>query len=140
MNDKDDMNKQIKIQPKSSIAYVNIVKELKNKNMEFHTYKAKQERSFKVIFKYIHVTKNLDDIKEEIEDLRHTITNIWNIKKQGIKKALYMFYVELKPKSKDIYEVDSFFNCRVKFEPPYPKREILQCINCQRSYKKLWLS
>jgi len=35
------MNEQTKMQPKSSITYVNIVKELKNKNMEFHTYKPK---------------------------------------------------------------------------------------------------
>jgi hypothetical protein len=35
------INGQIKIQPKSSIAYVNIVKELKGKNAEFHTYKLK---------------------------------------------------------------------------------------------------
>jgi len=40
------MNEQIKIQPKRSIAYINIVKELKSKNMEFHTHKPKQERSF----------------------------------------------------------------------------------------------
>jgi len=73
------MNEQTKIQPKSSIAYVNIVKELKNKNTEFHKYKPKQEKNFKVIFKHIHATANLDDIKKEIKDLGHTVTNIWNI-------------------------------------------------------------
>jgi len=110
------MNKQIKIQPKSSITNVNIVKELKSRNTEFHTYKPKQERSFK------------------IKDLGHTVTNIWNIKKQGTKKVLRMFYVELKQKSnnKDIYEVYSLLDCRVKFESSYPKHEIPQCINCQR--------
>jgi len=41
------MNEQIKIQPKSSITNVNIMKELKSRNTEFHTYKPKQERSFK---------------------------------------------------------------------------------------------
>jgi len=50
------MNEQTKIQLKSSIAYVNIVKELKNKNTEFHIYKLKQERSFKVVLKHIHAT------------------------------------------------------------------------------------
>jgi len=50
------------------------VKELKNKNTEFHTYKPKQERSFKVVLKHIHV--NLDDIKKEIEDLGQTVTNM----------------------------------------------------------------
>jgi len=45
-----------------------------------------------------------------------------------------MFYVELcksKNNSTDIYEVDLFFDCRIKFEPSYFKRQI-QCINCQR--------
>jgi len=36
------INEQTKIQPKSSIAYVNIVKELRRKNTEFHTYKPKK--------------------------------------------------------------------------------------------------
>jgi len=78
------MNEQIKIQAKSSIANVNITKELKSKKTEYHINKLKQERSFKIVFKHIHVITNLtlnDDIKKEIEDLEHTVTNIWNIKK-----------------------------------------------------------
>jgi len=62
--------------------------------MEFHTYKPKQERSFKVVLKHIHATTNVDDIKKEIGNLGHTVTNIWNIKKQGIKRTLHMFYAE----------------------------------------------
>jgi len=52
--------------------------------------------------------------------------------KQGTKKALHMFYVELKPKSnnKDIYEIGSFLDSRLKFEP-YSKCKI-PCINSQR--------
>jgi len=109
------------------------VKELKTKNTEFHIYKLKQE-SFKIVLKHIHATAKLDDIKKEIEDLEHIVTNIWNIKKQSTKKALHMFYVELKLKSndEDIYEVDSLLDCRIKFEPPYLKYEIPQCINYQR--------
>jgi len=45
-----------------------------------------------------------------------------------------MFYLELKPKSnnKDIYKIGSLPDCRVKFEPLYPKCEISQYINYQR--------
>jgi hypothetical protein len=53
----------------------------------------------------------------------------------GTQKALHMFPVMLKPKNnkKDIYNVcptyvGSLF--RIKFETPYPKREMLQYINC----------
>jgi len=42
-----------KIQIKSFITYTNIVKELKTRNIEFYTYKPKQERSFKVVLKHM---------------------------------------------------------------------------------------
>jgi hypothetical protein len=60
----------------------------------------------------------LDDIKKEIG---YTIINIWNIKKQVTKKALHMFHVELKSESnnKDVYEVGSLLECRVKFKPSH---------------------
>jgi len=46
-------NKQVKIKPKSSIA-INIVKELKSRDMELQTYKPKQKRNFKIVFKHIY--------------------------------------------------------------------------------------
>jgi len=57
------INKQIKIQPKSFIAYVNILKELKSKNTEFHTYKPKQEGSFRIVLKHIHATTSNKKLK-----------------------------------------------------------------------------
>jgi hypothetical protein len=109
------------------------VKELKNRNTEFHTYKPKQDRGFKVL-KNIHATMNVDDIRKGIENQGYTITNIWNIKKQSIGKALPMFYVKLKLENinKDIYEVRSLLQCKIKFEPLYPKHEIPQRNNCQQ--------
>jgi len=120
------MNEQIKIQPKSSVACVNILKELKNKNTEFYTYKPKQERSFKVVLKpysefWWYQKRNW-----------RSRTRILLIHGTSRSKALHIFYVELKPKSnnKDIYKVGSLPDCRVKFKPLYSKREIPQCINC----------
>jgi len=74
-----------------------------------------------VILKHIHARTNPDDIKKEIEDLEHTVSNIWNIKKQDTKKALHMFYVKLEPKinNKDIYEVGSLLDYRVKLSTLY---------------------
>jgi len=68
----------------------------------------------------------IDEIKRDIEDLGHKITNIWNIKKRGTKVPLNM---ELKPEknNKDIYETTHVLSYTVKFEPPHPKREIPQC-------------
>jgi len=48
-------NTQVKIQSKTSIKYASIVKELQARNTDFHTYKMKGERSFKVIKKCIFI-------------------------------------------------------------------------------------
>jgi len=78
--------------------------------------------------------EKIDEIKRDIEELGHKITNIWNIKKRGTKVPLNMFYVELKVEknNKNIYKTTYMLCDTVKFEPPRPKREIPQCINCQR--------
>jgi len=112
------MNEQIKIHP--SIHCICEHCERAKKQHGIPLYKSKQEKDFKIVLKHIHTTANLNDNKKEIEELGHTVTNIWNIKKQGTKITLYMFYIELKQKSnnKDIYEVDSLLDCRVKFELP----------------------
>jgi len=64
-----------KIEIKSSIACTNIVKELQFSNIEFYTYKPKQERSFKIVIKHMPEEK-IDAIKRDIEELGHKITNI----------------------------------------------------------------
>jgi len=69
---------KFKIQSKSSIAYTNIVKELKIRNTEFYIYKSKQERSFNVILKYMLLEKNIHVIKKDIVEFGHIVTNIWN--------------------------------------------------------------
>jgi hypothetical protein len=39
------------------------------KNNEFHTYKPRQERSFRVVLKNIHPSTDLNDIKESLKDI-----------------------------------------------------------------------
>jgi hypothetical protein len=83
---------QVKIQPKASECYRTIIKSIAKKCTEFHTYKLKEERSFKVVLKHMHYSNNPEEIKTEIEKLGHTVTNICNIKHHGTK---LMFFVEL---------------------------------------------
>jgi len=91
-----------KIQTKNSIAYTNIVKEVKIRNTEFHTYKPKHERSFNVILKHMPSQEKIDAIKRVIEEFEHKVTNIRNIKKRGAKVPLNMFYIEPENYKKDI--------------------------------------
>lgn len=69
-------NEEVKIQPKTSQAYSTIVKNLQEKGTEFHTYKLKQDRSFRVVLKNIHPSTDTNDIKMAIEDLGHQVSNV----------------------------------------------------------------
>jgi hypothetical protein len=106
-------------------------KALAEKQTEFHTYKPKEERSYRVVLKNMHYSIAPVDIKTEIEKLGHQVTNIWNITQYRTKLKLSMFYVELKPASNniDIFLVEYLQQCEIKFEPPKHKREIDQCAN-----------
>jgi FtsZ-interacting cell division protein YlmF len=57
------------------------MKELKSRDTEFYTYKSKQESNFKVVLKYMHSSSNINDIRKEIENHKHIVINLWNIKK-----------------------------------------------------------
>jgi len=50
--------------------------------MEFHTYKLKQKRSFRVVLKNIHPSTDPEEIKLAIETIRHEVTNVWNINRR----------------------------------------------------------
>lgn len=127
-------NEQVKIQPISSAAYSVIVKQLEIKQTEFYTYKLKEDRSFKVILKNMHPSTDTNEIKRELSDLGHCVTNIWNIKQRVSKKPLPIFIVDLKQNSNNklIYDIKSLMHCRIFFEPPRPKREPPQCAKCQQ--------
>lgn len=127
-------NDEVKIQPQTSEKYRIIVKALTDKNTEFHTYQTKEERSFRVVLRNMHHTTDIDVLKDEIQQQGHIVTNICNIRQRGTKKPLPLFFIELKQghNNQDIYKVERLMNSRVKFEPPHQKREIPQCVKCQR--------
>lgn len=125
---------QVKIQPKTSENYTEIVQALTEKKTEFHTYQNRQERSFRVVLKNIHHSTDSQVIKNEIEKHGHIVTNVCNIRQRHTKDPLPMFYVELKPQenNKDIYTLKTINSSQINFEPPRPKRDIPQCTKCQR--------
>lgn len=127
-------NDQIKIMSKTHETYKVIVEELQKKDTEFHTYKPKNERGFKVILKNIHPTVDVEELKDELLKEGHEATNVWNIKNRYSKKPLPLFEITLstKPNNKNIFSVTRLMNTIVKFEAPRPKKTIPQCANCQQ--------
>ena len=110
------------------------MKLLKNLSANFHTYQLKQKRSFRVVLRNIHHSVDLDELKFELQNLGHEVTNISKIKHRISKNSLSLFFIDLKQKAnnKEIYNVNPLLNSIVKFEPPLVKKEIIQCKRCQR--------
>jgi len=104
------------------------------RNTEFHTYKPKQERSFRVVLKNIHPSTDLNDIKQSLTDKGHVATNIWYVKQRVTNKPLPMRFIDIKPhdNNKEIYKINTLLNTTVQSETPHAKREISQCMRCQK--------
>jgi hypothetical protein len=56
----------VQVQPTESSIYTSITKDLMKKNTEFHTYKPRQDRSFLVVFRNLHPSTDIQDIKRAI--------------------------------------------------------------------------
>jgi hypothetical protein len=115
---------QVKIQPKTSDTKV-----LLDRNTQFHTYKPKEERTYRVVLKNMHYSIDPEEIKIEIAKLGHKVSNIWNVKHYLTKQPLSMFFVDLllAPNNKEIFNVEFLQQCKIRFEPPRHSRNIAQC-------------
>jgi hypothetical protein len=71
-------NNQVRVQPSTSDSYRSIALNLNENRAEFHTFKPKEERNYRVVLKNMHYSIN-PDIKAEIEKLGHKVANVWNI-------------------------------------------------------------
>ena len=86
------------------------------------------------MFRGMHYSTDISDIKTELENSGHTLVNIFNIKQNRTNITLSLFFADLKPSgnNKDIYQIETLNYTKVKFEPPSPKRNIPQCSKCRR--------
>lgn len=127
-------SEQVRVQPKTGETYSNIVKALQQKNTQFHTYKPKTDKAFRVVLKNLHYSTDIDEIKMNLESLGHEVERIYNVKQNRTKIPLSMFFVDLKQNNnnKQIYETKTLMNCSVVFEAPRARRIIPQCIRCQQ--------
>lgn len=127
-------NAQAKVQLSETKDYSTVIKVLKDKNTEFHSFQHKQDRKFRVVLRNMHPTVDMQELTKEINDHGHTVLNIYNIKHRINKTALPLFFVELaqSQNNKDIYNIEFLMKSRITFEPPHVKREVIQCLNCQR--------
>lgn len=125
---------QVKIQLKDVETYPVVVKALAERKTEFHSFQAKSNKTYQVVIRNLHPSINTDDLKSELTELGHDVVNISNIRQSGTKKPLPLFKVELRmsEKNKEVHSISRLMHSVVQVEKPHVKREVVQCITCQR--------
>lgn len=124
----------VKIMPTDVANYRVIREHLLAKDIKHYTYQLKHEKAYRVILRGMHSSENTNDIKQDIELHGHQVRNIANARHRTTKEPLPLFYIDLEPSpnNRTIFDIKHLNHTIVKFEPPYKKREILQCKRCQR--------
>jgi len=128
-------NNVIKLNCSTSDTYRNIVKHFRDNGIFFHTYQLKEERAFRVVLKYLHHSTDVQDIRQELFEMGHSVRNIVNAHHRQTKEPLNLFFVDLEPadNNKDIYDITAIQNKIITVEPPrVNKKHIPQCIRCQQ--------
>lgn len=124
----------VKLLPKTIDTYKVIRSYLTENEISHYTYQLKSERAYRTVLRGLHHSEDTEDIKEKLATLGHETRNIVNVFHRTSKEPLPLFYVDLEPKqnNKEIFNIKYLNNMKVSFEPPYKKREIIQCKRCQR--------
>lgn len=113
----------------------------KIKNIEYHTYQMKEDRTYRFIIRGLPSSIQHEDIKHELEELEHEVKNISNIyktiinkekKKERIEFPLFSVEIKQKENNKDIFNIKYLAQCKVTIEPPKKANIIPQCTNCQQ--------
>ena len=127
-------NEQVRVELTESSIYTTIIKALMEKQTEFHTYKPRQVRSFRVVIRNLHPSTEIQDIKRALIEKGPEVTNVWNAKQRNTNRLLPLHFIDIQPHSnnKEIYQITTLLNTLVKVETPHVKRAIPQCMRCQK--------
>lgn len=123
----------IKVQVFAAEHFKTLIKELDNKNTQYHTFKPKSEKTFRFVLKGLHHDTEIETIKTSLAEQGHEAVNIHNIKHRITKIPPPLFYIDILPKenNKQVYKLEKLGNSIIKCEPPNVKRVVPQCARCQ---------
>jgi len=122
----------VKLSAQSSESYRSVIKFLQQNKTDFHTYYIKKDRPYRIVLKNLHHTTPLEEIKNELISLGHTLRNITNVLQRHTKLPLLIFFIDLEPalNNKDIFEIKFLHYTKIKIEEPCANKQTIQCLRC----------
>ena len=106
---------------------------MRDNSIIHHTYQSKEERSYRVVIKYLLHSVCVPELQEEMSQHGHKVRTIINAKHRVTKDPLNLFFVDLEPSEnkKDIYKINRLQNSVIQIEPPRKGKHLVQCMRCQ---------
>jgi hypothetical protein len=126
-------SKNLKLSLYSSNSFRQTIKLLNNSSIEYHTYQAKEDKPYRVVFKNLHRSIPTDYISQELTELGFSVRNVTNIKKRQSNDKLPLFFIDLNPqiKNPEIFKLETLCYSKIKIEEPHTRRDLPQCHRCQ---------
>lgn len=123
----------LKIQTSNPQSYRTLIRFLKEKKAQYHTFQLKEDKPTRAVIRNLHPTTSTDLIKSELELRLFEVRKVTNVLHKTSKCPLPLFFVDLEPThySNDIFKLSSLLHTKVKVEEPYKPKVISQCLNCQ---------
>jgi hypothetical protein len=117
-------NNGVTIYPRTSDAYREIIKFLKDSSVSYHTYQLPHEKAFRVVIRHLHPSTDVEEISQALSILSFEVRNVVNVLQSGTRIPLPLFFVDLEPKPNNnkIFELKSLLFTRISVEEPRKKR------------------
>jgi len=123
----------LKIQTSDSTYYREVIRFLKDREAQYHTYQPQEEKAFRVVVRNLHPSTPTVEVGIAIEEIGFTVRQVSNVLQKTTKNKLPIFFVDLEPAeiNNDIFGVTSLLHTKMKIEEPHKRKDVIQCHNCQ---------
>lgn len=108
-----------------------VMKNLKDDNMPFHSYQARENRTKKVVLK---AAPNMDpeEIKKDLSDKGIQVTNCIKMKSKNPYSFSYLVTTPREENISSVKKIENVGHCKVKWETLVNRKRYTQCFRCQR--------
>jgi len=124
----------VKINCHNPATYRALIKYMRDFNIIHHTYQPKDERTYRIVLKYVHYSVHTADMAAEFEAKGHRIRHIINGRQWKTKDPLNSFFIDLEPaeNNTDVFKIHRLLNQAVSIQTPRRTTGIVQCTHCQQ--------
>lgn len=127
------IDKKLKLTLETIDDYRNTINYLQKSNAEYHSFQLKSDKSFRVVIRGLHPSCEVESMMDELKALGFKPKQMVPVHHPVTKAPLPLFFLDLEPNDNNekIYTLPTLYYCKIKVEPPKPRRTVIQCLRCQ---------